>query len=170
MQLKFLRALVALAATLPVSLASLASYDVDILTPVTPMSRDSYDLHWGIMYVCIGIFFVVFGAMFWSIFKHRKSQGSKAAQFHENTTIEVIWTIIPFLVLIGMAYPATKTMLEMKDPSGADMAIKITAYQWRWEYDYQQEGIRFISNLATPRDQIDNYHGEGAQKNANYLL
>ncbi len=170
MHLKHLRALPAFAATLPVSLAALATYDVDILTPVSPTSRESYDLHWGIMYVCVAIFFIVFGAMFWSIYKHRRSKGAKAAQFHENTTIEVIWTIIPFLVLIGMAYPATKTMLEMKDPSGADMAVKITAYQWRWEYDYQQDGVRFFSNLATPRDQIDNYDGPGAPKNDNYLL
>lgn len=166
MHLNRLRAFVAFAATLPLSLAVRASYDVDIMPPVTPMSRDSYDLHWGILWVCVAIFFIVFGAMFWSIFKHRRSVGAKAAQFHENTTIEVIWTIIPFVVLIGMAYPATKTMLEMKDPSGADMAVKVTAYQWRWEYDYQQEGIRFISNLATPRDQIEG----DAQKNANYLL
>jgi cytochrome c oxidase subunit 2 len=170
MHLKHLRALLAFAATLPVSLAALATYDVDILTPVSPTSRESYDLHWGIMYVCVAIFFIVFGAMFWSIYKHRRSKGAKAAQFHENTTIEVIWTIIPFLVLIGMAYPATKTMLEMKDPSGADMAVKITAYQWRWEYDYQQDGVRFFSNLATPRDQIDNYDGPGAPKTDNYLL
>jgi len=170
MHLKHLRALAALAATLPVSLAALATYDVDIMPPVTPTSHESYNLHWGIMYVCIVIFIIVFGAMFWSIFKHRKSAGAKAAQFHENTTIEVIWTIVPFVVLIGMAYPATKTMLEMKDSSGSDMTVKVTAYQWRWEYDYQQEGVRFFSNLSTPRDQIDDYDGPGAPKNDNYLL
>ena len=170
MHLKHLRALAAVAATLPVSLAAFASYDVDILPPVTPMSQEAYDLHWGIMYVCVAIFFIVFGTMFWSIFKHRRSKGAKAAQFHENTTIELIWTIIPFIVLIGMAYPATKTMLEMKDPSGADLTVRVTAYQWRWEYDYPQQGVRFFSNLATPRDQIDNYDGEGKPKNDNYLL
>jgi cytochrome c oxidase subunit II len=108
--------------------------------------------------------------MFWSIFKHRRSAGAKAAQFHENTTIEVIWTIVPFVVLVGMAYPATRTMIEMKDASSADMAVKITAYQWRWEYDYQKEGLHFFSNLATPRDQIDDYDSAGAAKNTNYLL
>lgn len=170
MLLKRFRALIAVPATLAASLPALASYDVDILTPGSPMARDAYNLHWGIMWVCLGIFVVVFGAMFWSIFKHRKSAGAKAAQFHENTTIEVIWTIVPFVVLIGMAYPATRTMIEMKDPSGADMAIKVTGYQWRWEYDYQQDGIKLISNLATPRDQIDDYDGPGKPKNDNYLL
>jgi cytochrome c oxidase subunit 2 len=129
-----------------------------------------YDLHWGILWVCVAIFFIVFGAMFWSIFKHRKSVGAKAAQFHENTTIEVIWTIVPFVILIGMAYPATKTVLNMKDASGADMSVKVTAYQWKWEYDYQQDGVRFLSHLATPRAQIDDYNGASAAKNDNYLL
>ncbi|MGE5615348.1 MAG: cytochrome c oxidase subunit II [Bacillota bacterium] len=147
-----------------------ADYHVDILPPVTPISRQIYDLHWGILWVCVGIFFIVFGAMFWSIFKHRRSMGAKAAQFHENTTIEVIWTIIPFLILIGMAYPATRTVLDMKDASNADMSIKVTAYQWKWQYDYQQDGVTFFSNLATPHDQIENWHGEGKPKNANYLL
>jgi cytochrome c oxidase subunit 2 len=171
MLLKRLRAPAAIAASLLLaSLPALASWDVDILPPASPTADDAYRLHWGIMYVCIAIFFIVFGAMFWSIFKHRKSVGAKAAQFHENTTIEVLWTIIPLLVLIAMAWPATRTMIEMKDASNADMSIKVTAYQWRWDYDYQQDGVHFISNLSTPRDQIDNYHGEGAKKDENYLL
>ncbi|HET9651676.1 MAG TPA: cytochrome c oxidase subunit II, partial [Usitatibacter sp.] len=168
MFLKQLRALATLA-TLSAS-AALADYHVDILPPGSPTALEAYRLHWGVMYVCIAIFFIVFGAMFWSIFKHRRSVGAKAAQFHENTTIEVIWTLIPLVVLVGMAWPATKAMLEMKDASNADMAIKITAYQWRWEYDYQQEGLRYISNLSTPRDQIEEFHKVGAKKNDNYLL
>ena len=151
-------------------LAALADYHVDILPPVTPVSRDIYTLHWGILWVCVAIFIAVFGAMFWSIYKHRRSMGAKAAQFHENTTIEVIWTIIPFVILVGMAYPATRTVLDMKDASNADMSIKVTAYQWKWEYDYQQDGVRFFSNLSTPRDQIDEHHQVGAKKNPNYLL
>ncbi len=83
--------------------------------------------------------------MFYSVFKHRKAAGAKAAQFHENTTVEVIWTVIPFLILIGMAYPATKTVLEMKDASNPDLTIKVTAYQWAWEYDYLQDGVKFNS-------------------------
>jgi cytochrome c oxidase subunit II len=171
MLLKHLRALAAFTATLLASLATRADYHVDILPPVTPVSRDIYDLHFGILWVCVVIFVIVFGAMFWSIFKHRRSAGAKAAQFHENTTVEVIWTIVPFIILIGMAYPATRTVLEMKDASNADMSIKVTGYQWKWEYDYQQDGVKFLSNLATPRDQIEEYHGKkGAPKNENYLL
>jgi len=166
---KFLRAPAILAATAFSTLAS-ADYHVDILPPVTAVSREIYDLHWGILWVCVAIFVIVFGAMFWSLFKHRKSAGAKAAQFHENTTIEVIWTIVPFVILIGMAYPATRTVLNMKDAGGADMSVKITAYQWKWEYDYQQDGVRFLSHLATPRSQIDEYNGPGAAKNDNYLL
>jgi cytochrome c oxidase subunit 2 len=168
---KHLRAVFAFIATLFVPVASFADYHVDILEPVTPISREIYALHWGILWVCVAIFVVVFGAMFWSIFKHRRSVGAKAAQFHENTTIEVIWTIVPFVILIGMAYPATRTVLDMKDASNSDMSVKITAYQWKWEYDYQQDGVRFFSNLSTPRDQIDEYGGKaGAKKNENYLL
>jgi cytochrome c oxidase subunit 2 len=168
MFLKHLRALGILAAMS--ACAALADYHVDILPPGSPTAQEAYQLHWGVMYVCIAIFVVVFGAMFWSIFKHRRSMGAQAAQFHENTTIEIIWTLIPLVVLVGMAWPATKAMLDMKDASGADMAIKITGYQWRWEYDYQQEGLRYISNLSTPRDQIEEYHRVGANKNEHYLL
>jgi cytochrome c oxidase subunit 2 len=166
---KSLRAPLA-ASALFAPLAALADYAVDILPPVTPISREIYNLHWGILWVCVAIFFIVFGAMFWSIYKHRRSMGAKAAQFHENTTIEVIWTIIPFLILVGMAYPATRTVLDMKDASNADISIKVTAYQWKWEYDYQKEGLRFFSSLSTPRDQIEEYHKPGAKKNENYLL
>ena len=169
MQLKHLRApgiLAAAALTLP----ALADYHVDILEPVTPVAKDIYALHWGILWVCVAIFIIVFGAMFWSILRHRKSVGAKAAQFHENTTIEVIWTIVPFVILIAMALPATKTVLEMKDASNADMSVKVTAYQWKWEYDYQQDGVKFLSNLSTPRGQIEEREAKGAPKNENYLL
>ena len=167
---KHLRAPGAFAASLLLSTASAASYDVDILPPVTPVSREIYDLHWGILWVCVAIFVIVFGTMFWSIFKHRRAAGAKAAQFHENTTVEVLWTIVPFVILIGMAYPATKTVLDMKDASNADISVKVTAYQWKWEYDYLQDGVKFYANLATPRDQIDEREKQGAPKNANYLL
>src|SRR5205085_2190656 len=125
---------------------AVADYHVDILPPVTSVSREIYDLHWGILWVCVAIFFIVFGAMFWSIYKHRRSMGAKAAQFHENTTIEIIWTIIPFVILVGMAYPATRTVLDMKDASNADISIKVTGYQWKWEYDYLTDGVRFFSS------------------------
>ena len=170
MFLKHLRAPAAALLALAASASALADYAVDILPPASPMAQDAYDLHWGILWVCVVIFFIVFGAMFWSIFKHRRSAGAKAAQFHENTTIEVIWTVVPLVVLVAMAWPATRTMLEMKDASGADMTVKVTGLQWRWEYDYQQDGVRFLSNLSTPRDQIEEYTKVGAKKNEHYLL
>jgi cytochrome c oxidase subunit 2 len=169
MLLKHLRASALYLAVLA-STGALADYAVDILAPASPMALDAYNLHWGIMWVCVAIFFIVFGAMFWSVFKHRRSQGAKAAQFHENTTIEIIWTVVPLVVLVAMAWPATRTMLEMKDASNADLSVKVTAYQWRWEYDYLQDGVRFNSNLSTPRDQIEEFGAPGKQKGANYLL
>ncbi len=165
---KHLRALASAALLAP--LAALADYHVDILPPVTPIARQIYDLHFGILWVCVAIFIIVFGAMFWSIYKHRRSMGAKAAHFHENTVVEVIWTIIPFVILVAMAIPATRTVLEMKDASNADISIKATGYQWKWEYDYQQDGIRFLSSLSTPRDQIEEYDKPGAKKGEHYLL
>jgi cytochrome c oxidase subunit 2 len=111
----------------------------------------------------------VFGVMFYSIFKHRRSVGHKAANFHESTTVEIIWTVIPFIIVIGMALPATKTVVAMKDTSNADITIKAIGHQWKWGYDYlkgEGEGIRFLSNLSTPIEQIN-----GAQaKGENYLI
>jgi cytochrome c oxidase subunit 2 len=147
-----------------------AGYDVDILPPASPIAQQIYDLHYAILWVCVAIFVVVFGAMFYSVFTHRKAAGAKAAQFHENTTVEVIWTVIPFLILIGMAYPATKTVLDMKDASSPNLTIKVTAYQWAWEYDYLQDGVRFNSLLSTPRAQIEEWDRKGDKKNADYLL
>ena len=170
MLLKHLRAPTLATLLLASAGAALADYQMDILPPASPMAQDAYDLHFGVLWVCVVIFFIVFGAMFWSIFKHRRSAGAKAAQFHENTTIEIIWTVVPLVVLVGMAWPATKTMLAMKDASNSDLSIKVTAFQWRWEYDYQQDGLRYISNLSTPRDQIEEYDAPGKKKNENYLL
>jgi len=134
--------------------------------PQSIIAHEIYDLHTLIMWIILGIFVVVFGAMTYAILYHRKSTGHKAEQFHENTTVEIIWTIIPFFILIGMAYPATKTVIAMKDTSNPDLTIKATGYQWKWGYDYLQEGIHFYSNLATPRDQIEG----GAPKGEHYLL
>jgi cytochrome c oxidase subunit 2 len=104
--------------------------------------------------------------MFYSLFKHRKSVGHQAAQFHENTTVEVVWTIIPFLILLFMAYPATRTILAMHDTSSPDMTIKVTGYQWKWNYDYLEDGVSFYSSLATPLAQIENRE----EKGEHYLL
>ena len=141
--------------------------------PQTIIAREIYDLHTTIMIICGVIFVIVFGAMFYAIFKHRKAVGHKAVQFHENTTVEIVWTVIPFLILIGMAYPATKTVIQMKDTSSPDMTIKVTGYQWKWGYDYLQEGISFYSSLATPRELITDNSAEGRKKreaHTNYLL
>ncbi|MBC7857580.1 MAG: cytochrome c oxidase subunit II [Burkholderiaceae bacterium] len=131
--------------------------ELNLQPPVTPIASQIYDLHTWMMVVCLVIFVAVFGVMFYSIFKHRKSVGHKAAIFHESTAVEVAWTIVPFLIIIGMALPATKTVVGMKDTSGADITIKATGMQWKWGYDYlkgEGEGISFLSSLATPRAQV----------------
>ena len=143
-----------------------AEYALNLRTPATEIASQIYNLHMLILWVCVAIFVVVFGAMFYSIYAHRKSVGHKAAQFHENHRLEVVWTIIPALILIVMAYPATKTIFAMKDTSAADMSVKIIGHQWKWEYDYLDQGVHFVSTLATPQDQIQNK----AEKGEHYLL
>ena len=141
--------------------------------PQTIIAQEIYDLHTLIFVICCVIFVVVFGAMTYSIIMHRKSVGHKAEQFHENTTVEIIWTIVPFLILIGMAIPAAKTIIAMKDTSNPDLTIKVTGYQWKWGYDYLQEGVSFYSSLATPREMITDNSPAGYEKRkgyANYLL
>ena len=151
--------------------ASNATYDVNIPQPRTVIAHQIYDLHLYILIVCAIIFVIVFGWMFIALLKHRKSVGHKAENFHENTTVEIIWTIIPFVILVAMAIPATKTVLQMKDASNSDMTIKVTGYQWKWEYDYQQDGVRFYSSLKTPHDQIGSPDVPAtATKNPDYLL
>lgn len=151
---------------------ALASYDVNIPPPATPISTQIYGLHMYILWICVFIFIIVFGAMFYSIFKFRKSKGAQPdVNFHESTLIEIIWTIIPFIILLAIAIPATKTVLDMKDASNPDMTIKVTGYQWGWRYDYAAEDVGFYSNLATPWSQIGQ-PGEKASdaKNPDYLL
>jgi len=143
-----------------------AAYQFNLQPPETFIARQIYDLHTLILLVCLAIFVVVFGFMFYSIIKHRKSSGREAAHFHQNLKVEILWTVIPFFILVGMAYPTTKTILEMKDTSESDMTIKVTGHQWTWQYEYLGEGVRYSSNLATTQDQIDNK----AEKSAQYLL
>ena len=143
-----------------------AAYELNLRTPHSEIAHQIYDLHMLIVYVCLAIMVVVFGVMFYSIYKHRKSVGHEAAQFHEHHLLEVVWTIIPAVILIAMAVPATKTILAMKDTSAADMTVKVTGLQWKWEYDYIGKDVKFISNLATTQDQINNK----AEKGENYLL
>lgn len=138
-------------------------------SPVTGIAADIYQLHIWMMLICVAIFIAVFGVMFYSILKHRKSLGHKPASFHESTAVEIAWTVVPFLIVVLMALPATKTVVAMKDTSNADITIKATGMQWKWGYDYikgEGEGISFLSALSTPRDQIH----QAATKGDNYLL
>ncbi len=143
-----------------------AAYQLNLRAPHSEIAHQIYDLHLLMVYVCLGIMVVVFGVMFYSIYKHRKSAGHEASQFHEHHLLEVVWTIIPAVILIAMAVPATKTILAMKDTSAADMTVKVTGMQWKWQYDYIGKDVKFISNLATTQDQI---HGK-SEKGENYLL
>jgi cytochrome c oxidase subunit 2 len=149
-----------------ISQSVLADYAYNLQAPASQIAQDVFNLHNLIMLVCLGIFIVVFGAMFYSLLKHRKSKGHQAAHFHENTTVEVVWTVIPFIILMGMAYPAAKVVIDMKDTSNPDLTIKVTGYQWKWGYDYLNDDISFYSNLATPREQIEG----SAEKGEHYLL
>jgi cytochrome c oxidase subunit 2 len=144
----------------------LAEMRLNLQDPNTAIAHEIYDLHNVILGICVIIFIVVFGAMLVAIIKHRKSVGHRAEQFHENTTVEILWTVIPFLILVGMAYPSTKTLLAMRDTSNPDMTIKATGFQWKWRYDYLEDDVSFYSNLATPRDQIQG----SAAKGEHYLL
>lgn len=151
------------------SMLAQAEYALNLPQPATEIARQIFDLHTITMWIIVGIAVVVYGAMFWSILKHRKSVGHKAANFHHNTMVEIVWTTIPLLILIVMAYPATKSVLAMRDTSNPDMTVKVTGYQWKWEYDYQQDGFKFMSVLSTPREQLENYNGK-SDKGENYLL
>jgi len=143
-----------------------AEWKLNLRQGVTSISQEAYDLHMLILWICVAIGVVVFGVMFISIIKHRKSKGAKPATFHESTSVEIIWTIVPFLILIGMAIPATKALIAMEDTSNSDLSIKVTGYQWKWGYDYLDEGVSFISTLTTPKEQILNQQDKGE----NYLL
>ncbi len=154
----------------------------DLPTPATKIAAAQQDLHVMMLWICGVICVAVFGVMFYSIFAHRKSKGAKSADFHESTTVEVVWTVIPFLIVIGMALPATKVVVAQKDTTNADLTIKATGYQWKWGYDYikgEGEGIQLISTLDVEQRQMSDNRGQhvDAQKIAdkaalpdNYLL
>ncbi len=133
------------------------------------LAADIHELHEYVMVLCTLIFVGVFGFMFYACWKHRKAAGHKAEQFHENTTVEIAWTVIPALILIVIAWPTTRVVVAQKDTSNPDLTIKVTGYQWKWGYDYvkgEGEGISFVSTLATPRAQIENQEKKGEH----YLL
>ena len=138
--------------------------------PVSRIAEEQYWLHTFMMVLCTVIFIAVFAVMFYSIWKHRKSVGHKAANFHESTTVEIIWTIIPFVIVILMALPATKVLVAMKDTTNADLTIKATGMQWKWGYDYlkgEGEGLGFVSTLDPVHRELSN---TGGAKPDDYLL
>ncbi|MEO6984567.1 MAG: cytochrome c oxidase subunit II [Paralcaligenes sp.] len=131
---------------------------LNLHTGVTPIAHDVIWLHWMMLIICTIIFIGVFGTMAYSIIMHRKSRGVVPAKFEENTAVEIAWTVIPFLIVIGMALPATRTVVAMKDTSSSDLTVKVTGYQWQWGYEYMDgpaTGVQFLSHLSTPRAQID---------------
>jgi len=153
-----------------VSGAVLAEYPLNLTEGVTPTSHRVYELHMIILYIVTVIGIAVFGVMAWSIFHHRKSKGAVAAKFHHSTTAEITWTIIPILILVAMAVPATKTLVFMEQTGDAEMTLKVTGHQWKWQYDYLDEGISFVSALAE-EDNAARQRNSGIDPNTidNYL-
>lgn len=141
-------------------------WGVNMTQGVTPMSRDIYDLHMLIFWICVVIGVLVFGVMFYSMIVHRKSRGVVPANFHESTKLEILWTAVPFVILMAMAWPATTTLIDIYDTDEAEVDILVTGYQWKWKYEYVNQEVSFFSNLSTPKEQIYNQ----APKGVNYLL
>lgn len=160
-----IRSLFALFAGL-IPLRGHAEFALNLQTPATDLAQDIYDLHTVILWICFAIFVLVFVPMFVALARHRKSSGHPSATFHDNLKLEIVWTVIPILILIGMAWPATKLIVSMKDTGKPDLTIKVTGHQWKWEYEYLGDDIRFISNSSTPKEQIEGNEAKGE----NYLL
>lgn len=146
--------------------APLWALEFNMPAGVTDTSQSVFNLHMTIFYICLAIAVVVFGVMLWSIYHHRKSKGHQAAQFHGNILVEIIWTTIPFLILVAIAIPSTITLGDLYDASESDIDIQVTGHQWKWHYKYIGEDVDFFSVLATPREEIENRK----KKNPNYLL
>ncbi|MDP1789096.1 MAG: cytochrome c oxidase subunit II, partial [Methylibium sp.] len=151
-----------------------AVWQLNLPPAVTKIAHEQQWLHWFMMAICLVIFIGVFGVMFYSIWKHRKSKGHKAANFHESTAVEIAWTIVPFVIVIAMALPATKVLVAQKDTTSADLTIKATGMQWKWGYDYikgEGEGIGFVSTLdSTHREMSDKGGPAKGQPVDDYLL
>jgi cytochrome c oxidase subunit 2 len=147
-------------------------WELNIQTPATKIAEEQVWLHWFMMVICTVIFIAVFGVMFYSILKHRKSVGHKAANFHESTKVEIAWTVVPFIIVIFMALPATKAVVAEKDTSNADLTIKATGQQWKWNYDYlkgEGEGLSFVSTLDNDQRIMSNNGAKGVDID-DYLL
>lgn len=143
-----------------------ADFGVNLQAPASDLAHEIFDLHSTILWICAAIMIVVFVPMFIALVKHRKAAGHQPAKFHDNLKLEIVWTVIPVLILVGMAWPATKLIVAMKDTDQPDLTIKVTGHQWKWEYEYLGDDIRFISNTSTPKAQIDGTEPRGE----NYLL
>lgn len=148
------------------STSAFAEWGLNVPQGVTRISREVYDLHMIIFYICVVIAVIVFGVMMYSIIYHRKSRGAEAHHFHESTLVEIIWTIIPFVILIVMAIPATSALIDMYDASESELDVQVTGYQWKWRYTYLDEELDFFSNMSTPQEQINNEE----EKGEHYLL
>lgn len=147
-------------------LASTAAADeLNMRRGITEISGEIYDLHMLILWICVVIGVVVFGAMFWSLIHHRKSAGFQPAKFHESTKLEIAWTLVPTLILVGMAIPATDVLIKMYDTGGEDLAVEVRGYQWKWQYKYLDEDLNstfyFFSSLSTPREEIEGKSAKG---------
>ncbi|MBL4670746.1 MAG: cytochrome c oxidase subunit II [Arenicella sp.] len=150
-----------------------AEYRLNFQDPVTEVARDIFGLHMLIFWICVVIFVAVFSVMFYSIFAHRKSKNYEPAQFSHSTSVEIVWTIVPFIILVVMAIPATRVLIKMEDTTKSELTIKITGYQWKWGYDYLglDQDISIYATLSTPRNQIDQFDKENAvPQGENYLL
>jgi cytochrome c oxidase subunit II len=148
-----------------------AAWGLNMTAGVSPISRQVYDLHMLILWVCVAIGALVFGVILWSVIHHRKSRGVVPAQFHHNTSIEIAWTVVPMLILILMAIPATRVLVQMADTSDAELTIKVTGYQWMWGYEYLDEDIQFFSRLDAQSDRVRQVRsGLNPREVENYLL
>lgn len=150
----------------PIHAAAPDPWQLNMYKGVTPISKDIYSLHMTAMWVCAAIGIIVFGVMIYALIHHRKSKGYTPASFHDNTRLEVIWSIIPFIILIALSIPATRILINLDDSDEADVTIKVVGYQWKWQYQYLDQGISYFSNLSTPYAQIQNKQ----PKNPWYLL
>jgi cytochrome c oxidase subunit 2 len=148
-----LRASVVVGLTLLASSPAMAAWTLNLREGVTELSREIYGLHMLILWVCVAIAVAVFSVMIYSIATFRKSKGAVPATFDHGTTAEVIWTIIPVIILVAMAIPAARTLVKIEDASGSQLTIKVTGYQWKWQYDYVDEGVSFFSTLAAPHNE-----------------
>lgn len=143
------------------AIAAADRWQLNMYKGVTPISQDMYFLHTTSMVVCALIGIAVFGVMIYSLIHHRKSVGYKPATFHDNPRLEILWSVIPFLILVGLAIPATTILMRLEDSNDSDVTIKVIGSQWKWQYQYLDQGIRYFSNIATPYDQIENKQKKG---------